>query len=117
MSNTHIMNNQQLFQIEQHVQHNKILLHHFPRATFRSNPQEYAALQQANDDLHILVHEVKMSKKSFRVEIDADLHRKVRYKALATGTTVAAIIRQKLHDWVTQEKPIVLPPTDQPNPK
>ena len=55
-----------------------------------------------------------MTKKSIRVEIDEDLYQKVRYKALATETTVAAVVRQKLHDWVTKEKPIVLPPTDQP---
>jgi plasmid stability protein len=52
--------------------------------------------------------------KSLRVNIDEDLHQKVRYKALALNTTVAAVIRKMLTDWVEKEKPIVLPTTDQP---
>ena len=110
------MNSQQLFKIEQHIQHNDMLLHHFPTDTFKACVKEHAALLQANDDLHTLIHEVKMTKKSIRVEVDDELHQRVRYKALAMGTTVAAVIRQKLHDWVEKEKPIVLLPTDEPPP-
>jgi len=58
-----------------------------------------------------------MSKKSIRVEIDEDLHQKVRYKALALNTTVADVVRNKLRRWVQEEKPIVLPPATQPTGK
>jgi hypothetical protein len=51
--------------------------------------------------------------KSLRVNIDEALYQKVRYKALATNTTVAAVVRQKLEDWVEKEKPIVLPPDEE----
>ena len=104
------MNAQQLFQIEQRIQHIDMLLHHFPSATLQYNAAKHAALLQANDDLRILIHEVKMAKKSFRVELDEELHQRVRYKALTQGITVAALIRKKLTDWVEKEKPIVLPP-------
>lgn len=51
---------------------------------------------------------------SVRVNIDKDLHQKVRFKALTQNTTVAAVIREKLRAWVEDEKPIVLPPQTQP---
>ena len=108
------MNNQQLFQIEQRIQHNEMLLHHFPNDTFKCNVKEHAALLQANDDIRTLIDEAKMAKKGIRVDIDEDLHQKVRYKALALNTTVAAIVRKKLRQWVEEEKPIVLPPETQP---
>ena len=51
-----------------------------------------------------------MSKKSIRVEIDDELHTKVKIKCAATGKTIADIIRDALRRWVDQEHPIVIPP-------
>ena len=111
------MNDQQLFQIEQRIQHIDMLLHHFPSATLQYNAAKHAALLQANDDIRALTHEVKMTKKSIRVDIDENLHQRVRFKALALDTTVAAFVREKLRQWVEEEKPIVLLPTEQPDKK
>ena len=56
-------------------------------------------------------------KKSIRVEIDENLHQKVRFKALTLNTTVADVVRKQLRHWVEKEKPIVLPPKTQPTGK
>jgi len=58
-----------------------------------------------------------MPKKSIRVEIDETLHQRVRFKALTQNTTVAALVREKLRQYVEEEKPIVLPPKLQPTGK
>lgn len=58
-----------------------------------------------------------MTTKSLRVNIEEDLHRKARYKALALDTTLAAVVREQLRKWVEEEKPIVLPPETQPTSK
>ena len=108
------MNDQQLTQIEQRIERNEILLDHPPSNTFKCDVREHAALLQANDDLRILIHEVKMSRKSFRVEIDEELHAKVKIKAAVTGQTVAGFCREALRRWVEEEKPIILPPQTQP---
>ena len=50
-----------------------------------------------------------MPKKSIRVEIDDELHRKCKIKSAVTGKTVADVCREALHKWVNQDHPIILP--------
>ena len=112
------MNDQQLSQIEQRIERNEILLDHPPSDTLQYNAARHAALLQANDDIRTLICEVKMTETtSIRINLDKDLHRRVRFKALTQNTTVAAVVREKLRDWVENEKPIVLPPKTQPTGK
>ncbi len=49
-------------------------------------------------------------KKSVRVEIDEELHRKLKIKAAVTGITIAEVIRESLYKWLEYTYPIILPP-------
>ena len=55
-----------------------------------------------------------MSKKSIRIEIDENLHKKLALKAAVTGTPTTSVVRKKLHAYVDEEHPIILLP-DEPD--
>ena len=112
------MNDQQLSQIEQRIERNEILLDQPPSDTFKFkyNAAKRTALLQSNDDLRILINEVKMSK-SFRVVLTDELHRKCKMKSAATGKTITNVCREALTDWVDKQHPIILPPEHQPTGK
>ena len=51
-----------------------------------------------------------MAKKSIRVEVDEELHQRLKIKSAVTGKPITEFIRERLRHWVNEEKPIILPP-------